>query len=97
MNGNIYINKSNIIDNTDKILKILSSTNEYELIHTNKLNYFKIFKNICQQNYNLKEYSIDKIELPQNYNYIINSFTERLNIIKENIKYCDIELQKLIS
>ena len=36
------------------------------------------------------------IKLPENYTYILNAFNERLNIIQENIDYCNRELQKLI-
>ena len=97
ISNKIYIYKNTkIYDETNNLLKILSSDNEYELNNTNKIKYFNYLKHICKLDNDLLQYKIDNIKLPENYTYILNAFNERLNIIQENIDYCNRELQKLI-
>ena len=95
----VLISKNRIHKKSNEILKILCAENEHELKELNPLKFLKFLRSLCKlnlDNINFEELGNLESKLPSKYFYIVEAIKERVNILKNKIKECNILLNSLI-
>jgi len=95
----LLISKNRIHKKSNEILKILCAENEHELKELNPLKFLKFVRRLCKlnlDNINFEELRNLESKLPSKYFYIVEAIKERVNILKNKIKECNILLNSLI-